>query len=564
LEGAIRNLRQSLRGLTAVFGNGDLTRLVIAWGAITFAGWAFVIALSVYAFHHGEIWAVGIAAFVRLMPGALASPFAGLLGDRHSRRLVLVMSTLGGAIILVLTAVLVDAHASSWIVYALGAVSTVVVSPYVPAEGALLPQVARTPQELSAANVAHNQANNVGFLTAALATGVLMNAIGLESAFIVAAVAGLFATVVLVTLKKDAPPSYESDETVSGILRETALGFKAVHHDRKLRLLDNVMTVNDFVEGVASVMVVIIALDLLGGEEGTVGYLHASWAIGALIAGGALALLVKRGNLTAALAAGCLLMGGAFALPGLWPALAAAYLSFLFVGFGYASVKVTSRTLLQRLGDPETLARSIGFLETNRLIAAACGSLAAPALVELIGVRGAVIAFGGLVATVALARWHALRVFEIGAPVHERHYRLLRGSSIFAPLPVDTLEGVTHALVEVEAAPGEEVTTQGDHGDRFYVIDRGEVEVTEDGAFKRNLRDGECFGEIALIKDVPRTATVTAKRRTRLLALPRDRFIEAVTGHRRSSHTADAVASSWLTAPGDEPPRELLPEGAEP
>ncbi|MCE3265631.1 MAG: transporter [Solirubrobacterales bacterium] len=563
MDVALRRFRFSMRALTDVFANRDLARLVLAWGAFTFAGWAFAIALSVYAFHHGEIWAVGIAAAARQLAGGLASPFSGLMGDRFSRRLVLVGSALLGAIILGICAYAVDAHWPSEIIYALGALSTVAVSPYVPAEGALLPQVARTPQELSAANVAHNEASNLGFLTASLAIGVLMSAVSLGSAFIAAAAAGSLASLLLFTLRKDAPPRYEPDQTASGMLRELALGFKAVHSDRKLRLLDNVMSVNDFIEGVANVMVVIIALDLLGRGEGTVGYLHASWAIGALIAGGVLAVLARRGNLTAAIATGCLITGTAFALPGLWPSIAVAYISFMLVGYGYASVKVTGRTLMQRLGDPETLARAIAFLETNRLIAMALGSLAAPALVELIGIRPALFFFGGLVATVALVRWRALRVFEIGAPVSERHYELLRGTSIFAPLPVETLEGVTHALVEVEADAGQEVTTQGDRGDRFYVIEDGEVEVFENGLFKRRQGEGQCFGEIALIRDVRRTATVRATRTTRLVALSRHRFIEAVAGHRRSSHAAATVASGWLTAPAEEPPLKVGAEASD-
>ena len=563
MDGVVRRFRSSLRALTDVFANRDLARLVLAYGAFTFAGWAFVIALSVYAFHHGEIWAVGIAAAARQFAGALASPFSGLIGDRFSRRLVLVVSALLGTIIVGICAYAVYAHWPSGVVYALGALSTVAVSPYVPAEGALLPQVARTPQELSAANVAHNQASNLGFLAASLATGVLMSAISLESAFLAAVAAGSMASLLLFTLRKDVPPRYELDEKPSGMLRELALGFKAVHSDRKLRLLDNVMSVNDFLEGAANVMVVLIALDLLGEGEGSVGYLHASWAIGALIAGGALAVLVRRGNLTGAIATGCLIIGTAFALPGLWPSLAVAYIAFALVGYGYASVKVTGRTLMQRLGDPETLARAIAFLETNRLLAMAVGSLAAPALVELIGIRPALLVFGSLVAAVALVRWQALRVFEIGAPVSERHYQLLRGSSIFAPLPVDTLEGVTHALVEVEADAGQEVTTQGDRGDRFYMIEDGEVEVFENGVFKPRQGESQCFGEIALIRDVRRTATVRATRPTRLVALPRHRFIEAVAGHRRSSRTADAVASGWLTAPAEEPPLKVGAEASE-
>ena len=94
MDGALRKFRFSLRALTDVFANRDLARLVLAWGAFTFAGWAFAIALSVYAFDRGGDLAVGIAAAARQLAGALASPFSGLMGDRFSRRLVLVVSAL--------------------------------------------------------------------------------------------------------------------------------------------------------------------------------------------------------------------------------------------------------------------------------------------------------------------------------------------------------------------------------------------------------------------------------------------------------------------------------------
>ncbi len=91
--------------------------------------------------------------------------------------------------------------------------------------------------------------------------------------------------------------------------------------------------------------------------------------------------------------------------------------------------------------------------------------------------------------------------------------------------------------------------TQGDQGDSFYLIEEGEVEVFENGDFRRNEGPGESFGEIALLRDVPRTATVKATERTRLLRLERDQFIGAVTGHRRSRHLAHGVVDSrWPAA----------------
>jgi Cyclic nucleotide-binding domain/Major Facilitator Superfamily len=297
-------------------------------------------------------------------------------------------------------------------------------------------------------------------------------------------------------------------------------------------------------------MSVVTVLDLLGIGEGNVGWINATWAIGALMAGAALAVLLDRGHLAAGLTIGCLILGGGFALPGAWPVVVAAFASYFLMGFGYAFVEVAARTLLQRLGSDETLARVIGLLETGNLAARALGSIAAPILVALLGVRGALLALGALLPALALLRWRALREFEIGAPVPERDFNLLRGNAIFAPLPVDRLEGLCRSVVELEAGSGSEVVVQGQRGDSFYVIASGEVEVVEDGAFKRNMGPGEGFGEIALLREVPRTATVRATRPTCLLALDRDSFIGAVTGHRRSHQSARAVASGWLEGPG--------------
>ena len=554
MTSGLRQLRAALGSVGAVFGNRELARIVIGWAGMTFTTWAFAIALGVYAFDQGGATAIGIAALVRLLPGAFASPFAGLLGDRHSRRLVLVCSALLSGLAIALAAAAAAAAAPAWVVYALAGAFTVASTPYVPAEGALLPQVARSPQELSAVNVAHSQMDNVGFLGSALATGALLALASPEAAFAAAAAAGVLTAVVLATLSRDERPSYEIEEHASGVLRQTALGFRALMGEPKLRLVGVVLTGLLFLEGAIDVMIVVIALDLLGIGDGGVGWLNASWGVGALVAGMALAVLLDRGNLAAGLAIGCLITGASLTLPAAWPVAAAAYVAFLLIGFGYTFVEVAARTLLQRLGSDETLARVIGFLETSRLAATALGSIAAPALIALLGIRGALLVLGALLPVLALLRWRALRSFEIGAPVSERNYNLLRGSSIFAPLPVDKIEGVSRSLLDVEVAAGQVVITQGDRGDSFYLIREGEVEVIRDGIFERNQTAGECFGEIALIRDVPRTATVRATRATSLLALGREDFLETVTGHVRSRQNAEAVAGDWLGGPHGERP----------
>jgi MFS family permease len=538
-------LLRSLQAVAVVFRNPEMRRVQLAWGAESLAIWAFAIALGVYAFDAAGATAVGIAGLVRLLPGALVAPFGGLIGDRSSRRAVLLISALCNAALLCAATVAAAIGAPIAVVFVLAGLSTVAISPYVPAEGALMPMVARTPQELSAANVAHSAMDNLGFLAAAVAAGALLATASPQAVFGMAAIAGLLSTLLVARLSADARPAY-ARETSSTVLAETARGAKSLLADPRLRLIGIGLTLLLFFEGAADVLAVIVALDLLGLGAGVVGYLNAAWGIGALLGGGALAVLLGRGQLAAGLVLGCLVAGASLALPGLWVVAAAGYIAWLGMGVGFTFVEVVARILLQRLGSDETLARTLSFLEASRFAAMALGSIAVPGLIALLGVRGALAAVGLILPAFALARWSALRALEIGAPVREERFRLLRAHPIFAPLPIDTLERLSHDLVSVTPAPGEAVVTQGEPAKRFYLIEAGGVDVLVDGAFRRTQAEGECFGEIALLNEVPRTATVTALDDCRLLALDRHQFISAVTGHRRSGEAAASVVDDRL------------------
>jgi len=545
----LSGLALSIRALAEVFRNPDLGRLQLAWAGISFATWTFAIALGVYAFAAAGAAAVGIAGLVRVLPGALASPFGGLLGDRHSRRTVLVWSTLTSAVALAAAAVAVAAGAPTWIVFALAGLFTVCSSPCVPAESALLPQLARTPGELSAANVTHSVMDNAGFLGGSLVTGILLAFVSVQVVFAIAAVSAAASLVAVATMAADRRPTYANEADADTVIQQTMAGFRALLSDPPLRLLGASIALVAFVEGAADVLVVLVALDLLGLGDSTVGYISAAWGIGALVASGALAMLIDRGHLVVGLVVGCLLMGAALALPGAWPVVLAAYAAWFGLGFGFELVEVASRTLVQRLGDDEVLARTRGSLETGRLLAMALGTVAVAALVELFGIRATLLAVAAVLPAFALLRWTRLRSYEVGAPVAERHFALLRGDRIFAPLPLATLERLTHDLIELDADSGTEVITQGDVGDRFYLIDSGQVEVIEDGVPCRDMGAGESFGEFALLRGEPRSATVRTLGQTRLLALERDAFITAVSGHDRSTQMADGVIEERMGRP---------------
>ena len=552
LDRDVGGLVASLKAPVAVFGNPDLRRLELAWAAMSFATWSFAIALAVYAFETAGAAAVGIVALLRLLPGAVVAPFAGLLGDTRSRRGVLVTSAAATAVVLAAATVAAATNRAPAIVFCTAAGFAVVTAAYLPVESALLPQLSRTPQELSAANVALSVMENGGFLAGAIGAGVLLALGGPEVVFGLAAALAAVATALLVRLTPDQRPDYVHQPPLGQVARQTLSGGSTILADPRLRLLATTLTILVFFEGAIDVLVVIAALQLLDLGESSVGYLNAAWGIGALAAGAALAVLLHRGKLALGIGAGSLVIGAAATLMAAWPVAAAAYFALAAFGVGYTLVEVAAKTFLQRLGSDEVLARVFGFMETSRLGAMALGSVVAPLLIALLGTRGALVAAGALPVLFAAPRWGSLRDFETGAPVDWRRYALLRSNEIFQPLPVATLERLCQDLQPIELADGVEVITQGGGADRFYLIEEGEVAVFRDGTLRRRERSGESFGEIALIRDVPRTATVRATCRTRLLTLEREQFVAAVTGYPRSRQLTEDLIDSQLESRGAE------------
>lgn len=551
MRSAAQQLKLIVRALVLDFENRDLGLLGAARIGVSFASWSFAIALGVYGFDAHGVVGVGLVATVRLLPGAIASPFAGLLADRYPRQLVLVFACLAMAAVLAGAAMAAALDAPAAVVFVFPALFAIASCAYTPAEAALFPLLARTPQELSASNVNHAAMENAGFIVAAISAGLLLTATSPGVVFSVAATVMVLMTVVLLAVRKDSRPEYEDEEELRGAVRELTLGMRTIAANPAVRLSALTLVALLLFEGFADVILVVMALELLHLEEGSVGFLNASWGIGALVGGAGLALLLDRGHLVPAIAGGSLFLGAATVLPGIWPHEATSYIAWFGIGIGFVFVEVAGKTLMQRLSDDETMGRVVSSLESGRLAAMALGSLGAIVLIEVLHPRGALIALGALMPVFVLVCWTRMRAYEIGAPVAEGPYRLLRENSIFAPLPVATVERLSHDLTAVDFAAGKDVIVQGEHGDRFFLIERGQVEVFEDDKFRRHEGPGESFGEIALLHDVPRTATVRATVDTRLLVLERDQFLFAVTGHRRSHQIAGAVVDDrWV---GQEP-----------
>jgi MFS family permease len=301
--------------------------------------------------------------------------------------------------------------------------------------------------------------------------------------------------------------------------------------------------------GALDVFIVVLALDVLALGESGVGYLNAAVGAGGL-AGAALSLaLIGRRGLSRPLGIGVLLWSVPLAAIGLLASAPAVIALLAAAGLGRVLMDVAGRTLLQRVAHDHMLSRLFGLLEGVHMGSLAIGSIAAPALIAMTGERGALLVAGSLMLLAAGLAWPVVRRLDVAAVARPRELGLLRGIPMFAPLGPAAIERLAAGLVPVHAHLGSVVVRQGEPGEHFYIVTEGRVAISIDGRHVRDQGPGESFGEIALLRDVPRTASVEAVATTELVALERRVFLEAVTGMPASSSAAEVLIEERLHPP---------------
>jgi hypothetical protein len=245
---------------------------------------------------------------------------------------------------------------------------------------------------------------------------------------------------------------------------------------------------------------------------------------------------------------------------GVLPLPAVALGLFALAGAGRSLMDVAGRTLLQRVTPDASLAGAFGVLEGLHDIMLAVGSVAAPVIIAIAGPRPALVVLGLWIPLVVLLAWRGIRTADASAVVHVRELELLRGIPMFAPLAPPMIEWLSASLVPVTVDAGAWIIRQGEVGDRFYLVEAGAVDVFIDDELVRSEDTGASFGEIALLGNVPRTASVRASGPVRLLALERGVFLAAVGGHAQSRSAAERLIRTRL---GDADPRvQAVPEPA--
>jgi MFS family permease len=518
--------------------NESVRRVELAWGATIVAEWAHFVALGVFAYHAGGASAVGVAGLVRLLPAAFIAPGVASLGDRFRRERLLLGAVLLGAVAFAGSAVAAFAHATS-AVYgcaALVGISSTLVRPTLQA---LLPSLARTPEELIASNAATSTVESVGTLIGPLLAGALVAGASVGFTFAVSAALVAAGALQLVRLQTNSP----AVERTGSARHASVAAVEALARRPAAALVLALMVAQTFVRGCLNVLLVVAAFRLLHGGAAEVGYLTGAIGAGGLV--GALAAATIQGRrLTRAFAVSLVFWGLPIALVAPHPNLAVALGLLAIVGVANSVEDVAGFTLLQRAVQDETLSSVLGLFWGVAMGSVALGSLVAPTLVHMLGIHSSFALVGSLLPLLTIVAYRRLSTLDqLAAPTRELN--LIAAVPMFAPLSLATKEHLAKKLAPVDVSAGNCVVSAGDAGDRFYIIDTGDLEIAV-GDSRKPAHAGDYFGEIALLRDTRRTATVTATTDAHLYELDRVDFLAAVTGHALATTAAHEVVDARL------------------
>lgn len=524
-----------------------LIRYAIGNALATLAEWGALIGLLVHVFERSGPDAVGIASFTAILPYVFIAPFTARFAQRFRSATVRVVGMAGQSFGFGIAAAAVALDWPIWTAVLGIAIGYTAATSLRPAAAVLLPAIVRSSRELTTANVWVGYGDTSALLLGPLMTTVLLAVQGPAASLAGCAVISLCAAALTVPFVRNGPPPavHDHDHDDDGLrprqrralLRAITGPFGDVARVVKrpgARAVLLVAAAQFVMVGASDVIWVVIAGEHLDLGNAGAGVLSALFGAGSLLCATVSGPAARRSRLApmmigclVLIALGCLVLGAAIAL-------VTVIVLVPLIGFSRGLVDVLARVLLQRSAPPSELASVFGAAETISGLGGLAGSLIAQVLIAWSGADAALITLGVLFVLAAAALARPLRAADDAADVPVVAMSLLRRLPVFAPLPAWSLEVVARSARELEVGDGSAVINQGEHGDAFYAVVDGEFLVTCDGEQVRSVRRGDGFGEIALIADIPRTATVTASGHGSLLTIDRDAFLLAVTGYERA------------------------------
>jgi MFS family permease len=531
LRGVVATIRQAV-------ANDGIRRLGLYWSLGIAADGALTVLMLVTAFNRGGVVAAALFGAIRMLPAILFGMFAGSLlqrfrGDRVLVALGIIRAAAAGltAYVIAFAGPTMRDHEQTLLqLFVLASIAAAASAPVRPTQITLMPAIARSTDELVAANTVWSTGEGLGAFVGPFVAGVLMG-IGAH-AFVgtLAALVFLVTAVIAAGLKfeqaSDASGGGGSSDTRSRLLE----GIRAV---RSNPLLSWTMfgTFGQVVTRfLMSAVIVVAALGTLDMGQGGTGLLAAALGLGGLL--GAIFAMVSRRSerLVRTEIVALVFWGAPLAVIGVLPWSPVALVAMVVIGVANATYDVALFTILQRASANELRAPVLSLLEAVIGVGAVVGSLLAPVVVALFLQRGGLITTGLILPVMAVLMWLRIGRIRHVSVVDEDKVGLLRQVPAFAELPLTGIERLSDGLVPFKAEAGIALMTQGEPGDRFLVIEDGEIEVSVDGKPVSRMGRGAGVGEIALLKRRPRTATVTAVTDVSGYGIDAPTFLAAVAG----------------------------------
>jgi MFS family permease len=551
-----RLVRETAEALRLAFSNPGIRRLELAWLLGIAADSALLVVLLVVVYADAGAVATGLLGAFRMVPAILSGMFASAALERFRGERLLLTVGLIRAIGGVLCAFLIATGGPIPVLFVLAAIVAAAGAPVRPTASTLMPGLARSPRELVAANMAWTTAEGVGAFSGPLMAGLLMAAGQTALAALFAGLAFLGMAIVVGGL------TFENAEDAWGGAGGTSRGLRFSEGLRALRarpvlgwsmigLYGQVAT-----RGLLNSFAVVASIELLGMGDAGVGLLSSALGLGGLFGAVFAVSQARPDQLVRTQSMALAFWGAPIAALALLPIPVAGLAAMVVIGVANAVYDVASMTIFQRGSANNERAAVFSVFEGTVGIGSISGSLLAPVLLAAFGDRGAMAVGGSMLPLLALFIYLRLRQAERIAVVDERIVQLLQAVPVFVDLPLTAVERLAAGLVPATFAAGSALMREGEPGDRYIVVEHGEVDVSVGGRFVNRLGPGSGVGEIALLRRAPRTATVVAVTDVAGYSVGAGTFLAAVAGPSAAATSERIVGAHLARSSGPDRPVE--------
>ena len=535
--------------LRAAAGNARLRRVLAAYFLFAAAEWGAWIATLVWAYGVGGVRGASLMSVVQLVPAAVAAPVVAGWCERRSRARALTQGYLAQtACFAALGLALVSGLVPLVIIAAVA--SCVAITSTRPVHNAILADLADTTLELTASNSLSGAGEASAAFVGPLVTGLLMMLFGPGGALLVVACWMAVSSLLVMSLTTRRPAPHV------GFSAESGFKWRPLIKDPTARIFAMTTFAEYLLLGSLDILLIVLALDILQLPQSGPGVLNSAVGIGGLVGSAGTVVLVGRRNVAGAVVVGALLAGIPVALAAASPTEVVALVLVAMSGAGKLLYDVAARTLVQRSIADQLMVSVFAMQESLMSIGIAVGAILAPLLIVVVGTSGAFVVVGLLLPALSLVLIPHLRLADARSVVSPGDVSRLQHVPFLAVVSPLVVERLVKQQTRAEVTAGAWLVRQGEPGVAFFVIESGRLEVTQNGSVLRELGPGDWFGELALLRDVPRTASIRALTDVSVVVIERGPFLSAIMGVPQSVEAARTDARRYTDLDPDVPTGE--------